>query len=94
MKHKHCDVIKAWADGAEIEFKDIFGKWRWIENPEWNGCSEYRIKREPKPDLFIFLDVRHHKYINYVSDDEVSTANLKLILDGDTGKLKSAEVLK
>ena len=50
MKHKHCDVIKAWADGAEIQFKcpnDL----HWSnapDNPEWLDKLEYRVKPEKK----------------------------------------------
>ena len=45
MKHKHAELIKAWADGAEIEYKSPYG-WSPIEgrNPSWLDHSEYRIK--------------------------------------------------
>ena len=42
MKHKHCELIKAWADGAEIEFKTQFG-WLLLSNPSWNTSYKYRI---------------------------------------------------
>jgi hypothetical protein len=41
--HKHADLIKAWADGAEIEWKDRDGFWE-VGEPSWNVDSEYRIK--------------------------------------------------
>lgn len=50
MKHKHCDVIKAWADGAEIQFKCPSDP-HWInvlDNPEWLDMLEYRVKPEKK----------------------------------------------
>jgi len=49
MKHKHAELIKAWADGAEIEYKSPYG-WSPIEgrNPSWLDNSEYRIKSEEK----------------------------------------------
>jgi hypothetical protein len=45
MKHKHCDVIKAWADGVEIEYWN-FNENKWISafNPLWSETARYRIK--------------------------------------------------
>jgi len=43
--HKHAELIKAWADGAEIQCK-VRGcpdYWRDVINPRWD-CSEYRTK--------------------------------------------------
>lgn len=47
--HKHAEVIKAWADGAEIEFKDhLTGTWYAVgPNPFWCGLVEYRVKPAP-----------------------------------------------
>lgn len=45
MKHKHCDIIKAWADGASIQhYSKKDG--RWIDNarPTWSLDCEWRIK--------------------------------------------------
>lgn len=42
-KHKHADLIHAWADGAEIQFKGAEG-WFYAQNPTWDGDTEYRIK--------------------------------------------------
>ena len=93
--HKHAELIKAWADGAEIEVNmpDVNGDdvWEYF-NGDWNEFREYRIKPEQKPDevhfyqaLFDDLDA-HRVNADY--------ANLKLTFDGETGELKSAEVLK
>ncbi len=51
-QHKWHKEIKAWADGAEIECKDI-GSERWMssntDEPYWNDDeTEYRIKPQPK----------------------------------------------
>ena len=41
--HKHAAVIKAWADGATVQFHDSEGIWRTInDNPYWEEQSEYR----------------------------------------------------
>jgi hypothetical protein len=48
MKHKHCDLIKAWADGAEIEQRHPLSSYPVWEDlckyPAWSEYMEYRIK--------------------------------------------------
>jgi len=48
--HKHAELIKAWADGAEIQLKGRNGEWIDIF-PDWQEKCEYRINPEPKPDV-------------------------------------------
>lgn len=53
---RHADLIKAWADGAEIEYRDLSFSDHWfcINNPDWSDNREYRIKPEkeyPKSSL-------------------------------------------
>jgi hypothetical protein len=50
MKHKHADLIKAWADGAKIqEYKIHLDEWRDISPyPVWDEQLVYRIKPEPR----------------------------------------------
>lgn len=49
-RHKHADLIHAWAEGAEIEFQSKFSeKWHLAE-PSWHENVTYRIK--PKPKLY------------------------------------------
>lgn len=97
--HKHADLIKAWADGAEIEARgDGYGGWNVVNNPFWFDYMEYRIKPEPKPDVVkLFkasIDLKYGDAISHaVSDEWLHCSNLKLTFDGETGKLKSAEVL-
>ena len=43
MKHKHADLIHAWADGAQIERK-IYSEWLICIKPDWDVLGEYRIK--------------------------------------------------
>ena len=56
MKHKHCELIKAWADGAEIQFK-VQGSWCDIakNDPRWIPNGEYRIKPEEKKPVVRWL---------------------------------------
>lgn len=50
--HKHAELIKAWADGAIIEYWDFKGRWVEVVNPCWE-MEMYRIKPEPKPEPVI-----------------------------------------
>lgn len=53
--HKHAELIKLWADGAEIQVKDSGARWLDMANPTWQEWNTYRIK--PKTT----------KYRNYLS---------------------------
>lgn len=49
-KHVHAEVIKAWADGAEIEvFLELADENRWIpcDRPVWSAVGQYRVKPVP-----------------------------------------------
>lgn len=96
--HKHAELIKAWADGAEIEvYQKAFAEWEYQERPTWHTNFEYRIKSEPKPDVVRCWTVKNFQQqigqIN-ISCFEGKKGNLLLTFDGETGELKSAEVLK
>ena len=100
--HKHAELIKAWADGATIEARCVvpneIGEWKTFTNPNWDvPYAQYRIKPEPKPDVVCFSGVRYEKDYEEIQWQENETkymSNLKLTFDGETGELKSAEVLK
>lgn len=102
--HKHAEVIKAWADGAEIEIRMEEG-WYTVYDPIWNSNDTFRIKPEPNPDFvavgILELDVfplNLRKLASYHTKFRVSERwekdNVRVTFDGETGKLKSAEVLK
>ena len=111
--HKHAELIKAWADGAEIEAKLVEKRketaWELCLDPWWNDPAfEYRIKPEQKPDVVVYVTFAQgelekmvkesEKYAQisevYFSTNLDDTDKLKLTFDGETGELKSAEVLK
>lgn len=96
--HKHAELIKAWADGAEIEIFNTAG-WGVQANPRWDEGMAYRIKPEPKHDVVRYLkkSAIHGWYeLNNpeIQKEGINCATLKLTFDGETGELKSAEVLK
>lgn len=90
--HKHAELIKAWADGHQIQIFD-HGTWldyREGDTPAWNPEYQYRIKPQPKPDFVEKFCLRYNAGIEVVN---FADPNIKFTFDGETGKLKSAEVL-
>lgn len=100
-KRVHYDVIKAWADGAEVQWKrkteSVWYDCDEDDPPLWKSSLDYRVKPQPKPDNIIYCEAQidtDNAYFYYRSNVQHSTHNLKLTFDGESGKLKSAEVLK
>jgi hypothetical protein len=104
MKHKHADLIHAWADGAKIQWRDPKDDERWsdIRIPNWLEDCEYRIKPTPKPDVVRNITVEAtlkcgetcgEAFVQVFKSGKYIFPNLRLTFDGETGKLKSAEVL-
>ena len=59
MKHKHCDIIKAWAQGAEIQVfqvGDTFtdSRWRDIADRDLNWQPEVKYRIKPKKEFLKF----------------------------------------
>ena len=102
--HKHAELIKAWADGAEIQQRNFYyapRKWSdWLVfNGTWidEDSTEYRIKPEPKPDFYksyLVFSTRIYSEGERFPVGGMMKANLQLTFDGETGELKSAEVLQ
>ncbi len=98
--HKHAEIIKAWADGEPIQFYyDEEKEWKDCDlQPSWHPLNLYRIKPEPKPDVVFYgvaineSGIARVHYLGMVNGNIDN--NLKLTFDGETGKLKAAEVLK
>lgn len=103
--HKHAELIKAWADGATIQFKNQVGDWLDRSKPTWDPRAEYRVKPEPKPDFTRMITISSVPMQSSANGFLVSSGvmfleklkkpsnNLKLTFDGETGKLKKAEVI-
>ena len=52
---KHCELIKLWADGAEIEFwSNAISNWQAIEVPNWVANTKYRVKPLPVPNVVMW----------------------------------------
>lgn len=45
QRHKHADVIIAWANGAEIQYRENrCNSWESTTAPYWSERCEYRVK--------------------------------------------------
>ena len=58
--HKHAELIKAWADGAQIQVKACNVVWEDREHPVWSTNREYRIKPEEKQPVVRWLWAKEH----------------------------------
>jgi hypothetical protein len=64
-QHKWHKEIKAWADGAEIEFK-VGGEGEWMllkGTPYWECESDlFRIKPQPKEPQYLYVYKRDGRF--------------------------------
>lgn len=94
--HKWAEVIKAWADGKEIQFKrldhKIWTDYLTLDVPNFNDSSyEWRIK----PRTIIIeesLEVWERGIFKGVKSC-LNEKNIRLEFDADTKKLVKAEVI-
>jgi hypothetical protein len=87
--HKHSELIKAWADGHEIQhFDNAFGWTNCSDSPAWKENIKYRIK--PPDDMQIHMAIR---YDEGVIASYTEQSNVKFIFDGETKKLKHVELI-
>ena len=97
-EHKHAAVLRAIADGKEVEFFAT-GKWNKpvLANPINDTQLEWRIKPEPKPDVvrYCVASIQHgYAYVEHIGPHNSNkNNNLRLTFDGEFFTLKSAEVL-
>jgi len=101
MRHKHADLIHEWAEGAEIQYRNKYNDfWHSLSANDsvlWTEADyyEYRIKPAPKPDVVWYANPRIDGDIcSYMRNIPWAGSNLKLTFDGETGELKSAEIIK
>lgn len=93
--HKHAELIKQWADGAEIEVDAYHNNnWQVASRPTWNEDLKYRIYQEPKPDVVeIWCGQQMDDLQKVIAPIKEWKIKPKLIWDSE-GNLKDAEVLK
>jgi hypothetical protein len=70
MQHKWHKEIKAWADGAEIEYKNSKGEWSPAEAPYWHGDDDLRIKPQHKEPQYLYVWQPYDKENEVVVDTQ------------------------
>lgn len=103
-EHKNAAVLRAIADGKAVQWK---ANHTWYDyNPEEDGCSpladdhiEWRVKTEPKPDVVRYVNA--YAWSGYTNIEDAESMRNKnaagmftLVFDGETGKLKSVEIVE
>lgn len=96
-KHPHYEVIMEWAqDTSKVVQYRRHPSSEWEDErgtPDFNGFGEYRIKPTPKPDVVKHYHIGLERYFSVDHLSDLQGANLRVTLDGETGKLIKAEVL-
>lgn len=98
---KHAELIKAWADGAEIQVYDNHHEvWRNSPTPIWDSGLKYRVFVEPKPDRVEEMSVyrnmhRRYDYLRPYDEPVIAgfLSTVRVTFCGNTGAVKSMEVL-
>ena len=83
---KHAELIKAWADGAEIRrfvVPEIVKDYRWVDDPfpTWADDEIYRIKE----------DCTIHGWAHFPG---YPSCEVRALVDGKTGEPKKLEIVK
>lgn len=94
MKHKYSELIKKWADGAQIQVK--YDEWQDTDSPGWDEEFEYRIKPEEKSDFAVSANVVFKLGLNgdYLEFSKTGKHNIEFVFDGTTQKLKATRPYK
>lgn len=67
-KHKWANEIKAWANGATIQYKNGYS-WLVIEHPNWNANHiEFRIKPQPKEQQYLYAYKKSNNDVSWDID--------------------------
>jgi hypothetical protein len=91
--HRHAEVIKSYIDGIQCEYwREDHETWGLINRlSDFDSYKTVRIKPEPEKDTveYYYADTCNSLHLCICENGE-----LKLTFDGETGKLKDAEVIK
>ena len=95
IPHKHADVIKAWADGGKIQFRDSprqnWVDWNLPTSPSWHPTFEYRIKFEPPKPIVRYGCADEHSERMIWYNTPTRWTNIKANFCPNTGALLSIE---
>lgn len=87
--HPYAEVIKAWADGAEVQYRLIGEEeWKNVIHPTWNSQYEYRVMPVKPDDIVIERHVHYTDYNDYDLAFLGFRNNVRFVFDGETRELK------
>lgn len=100
VPHVHAEMMKKFADDSSlvVELQYSNGVWFYTQNPSWNPRCKYRFKPFPKPDVVQYIASRPgysgmpQKSLSAWSDQSRNIQ--KQTFDGETGALKSVEIVR
>lgn len=100
--HKHADIIKAWADGRQVQCKSQSDTaWKDVgDMPCWFTNLHYRIKPVPREDVemtrrvSILVEPSPCEPNGLVNVTAGFRRNVRFVFDGETRELKHVELLK
>jgi len=94
--HRHAEIIKEFVNGKECEYHIPYAdKWEKINFlADFDTRHTVRIKPEPKPDVVRYGYISWNLRCINLTPGCFEMDNVKFIFDGETGELKSAEVIK
>ena len=90
-RHVHADLMIAYANDASLKFEyysNFLERWLTSEVPTFNQNIKYRIK--PKPDYEYLLKIETWNHCQ----GEQACFHIKVLYDGQTGEVKSVELMK
>ena len=91
---KHAELIKAWADGAQIQYcHPHTNEWLNVDEPNWCSGIVYRVKPEPKPDFVRYIQADNFSGRYFVTEHRTKMDNVCFTFDGETKELKSVEII-
>lgn len=100
-EHKQAEVLRAIADGKAVQWQSTT---TWIDgnegvNPLSFPSFEWRVKTEPKPDVVRYVPLNGAAYGFALLDDarmcnKTAKGFGRVFYDGETGKLKSVEIVE
>lgn len=90
--HVHADLIKQWADGAEIEvYWDSDKMWSRTETPLWVETVKYRVKPQNEIRYGLWIPNEAKLYCNNKTKDPTDT--VKITLNENKTKIIAIELL-
>jgi len=77
-KHKHAELIKAWADGAKIQAECPDGRWIDDSSPVWLPHMKYRIKPDIPKLLCDTYPIEVERNTMYSRDEYATLVQLEI----------------